>query len=71
MVGKTVPDDDADVQSWCEAITWTAARKIALSSKKEAWKSHITWFAGKGMQFSSYCECLQHLLAKQTSHEED
>ena len=49
MAGKTVPDDDTDVQFWCEAITWTAARKIALSSKIKAWISLITWFVGKGM----------------------
>ena len=37
--------------AWFEAIMWTAARQIAISSKINTWKYFITWFAGKGIQY--------------------
>ena len=55
-----VPDkqsDDANVQSWCEAIMWMAARQIALSSEINTWKQLFNWFAEKVIRYkpSSYC----------------
>ena len=33
--------------AWCEAITRTAARQIAISSEINIWKYFITWLLGK------------------------
>ena len=45
--------------AWCEVITRTATRQIAIRSEINTWKYFITWFAGISIRYDpaavSYC----------------